>query len=83
MTGAYSNAATVTATLYDSAGSAVSSFTSINMVYLAGTNGNYRGTVSQTFNPSPSTEYILKIDGTESGADIHIEIPCTVKVRRT
>lgn len=83
MTGEYANAATVTATLYDSSGNAVSAFTSISMGYIPGTNGNYRGTISQTFNPNVGTEYILKIDGVQWGSDFHIEIPCSVKVRRS
>jgi hypothetical protein len=78
----YLNAATVTATLYDGAGAAVSGFTSIGLSYIAASNGNYRGMVPESFNPALGDEYVLKIDAVQGSSVLHVEIPTSVRVRR-
>ena len=78
----YFNASTVTATLYDSAGSAVTGLTSVSFSYVSGSNGNYTGSVSESFDPSIGTDYTLKIDASEGSTVGHWEIPVSVRVRR-
>lgn len=79
----YLNAATVTATLYDSSGSAVTGLNGITLSYVSSTDGNYKGYVESTFDPSPGVNYTLKVDATEGSVVGHWEIPVTVKVRAT
>lgn len=83
VTGAFLNAATVTATLKDKNGNAVTGLSSLTLAFLAGTNGNYRGQVEQTFDPAPGRGYVLHIDSDEGGVVGHWEIPVIVEVRRT
>ena len=75
------NAATVTATLKDSAGAAVTGLSALALAYIAASNGDYRGQVEDTFNPAPGDDYTLHIDASEAGIVLHIEIPVSVQVR--
>ena len=83
----YSNA-TVMATLVDQLGDPVPGFTNVAMSYIAGTNGNYRGLVVQTFNPPLGVGYTVQITAiVPGGADPsgntegYWEIPAQVTAR--
>jgi hypothetical protein len=85
--GTFFNGATVTATLIDQYLQPVPGCTAIVLNYLAGTNGNYRGLVEQTFNPPLGVGYTLQItgsapgQGTDNEADLFLEIPAIVVPR--
>ncbi len=58
-TGAWTNGATVTATLYDSSGSEVAG-SSITLTYVAGSNGKYVGTLPYTISTIKGAQYTIK-----------------------
>lgn len=78
----YFNAATITATLKDSSGNNVTGATNISLSYVASSNGKYRGTVQETFNPSVGS-YTLHIDASQGGIVGHWEVPASVKIRKS
>lgn len=76
------NAATVTATLVNTAGTVADpAISGLALSYIAASNGNYRGTVAATFNP-PAGNYTLKIDAAQGLVVLHLEIPVSVQTRR-
>jgi len=86
-TGTAINGATVTATLVDESGAQVPSLTNVALTYIAGSAGNYRGLVEQTFNPSLGSGYTLTIkasapgQGPDNTVDLYLEIPARVAPR--
>jgi hypothetical protein len=74
VSGAFLNAATVTATLKDPAGANVTGLTAIPLAYVAASSGDYRGQVEETFNPAQKDGYTLHIDASEGGLVLHVEI---------
>lgn len=79
LTGNYLNAATVTATLYDSAGSAVTGLNALALAYVAASNGKYRGNVEDSFAPALGDDYEIHFNGQEGSTVFHREIPCSVR----
>jgi hypothetical protein len=83
----YVNNATVFATLVDQFGNPVAGLNNVELFYLGGSNGDYRGLVEQTFNPKIGVGYTLKISasapglGIDNEADMLLEIPAEVVVR--
>ena len=76
------NSATVTATLKDAAGVAVTGASSLAMSYVTGSTGVYRVTLPYTLSLSPNGRYTLHIDANAgSGQRAHWEIPIVAKVR--
>jgi len=71
----------LTGTLKDSAGAAVTGFSAIALVYVAGSNGDYRAAVAATVDPAAGTTYVLHVESTTTG--INFQIPTTVKARTT
>lgn len=70
-------------TLVDDNGIPVTGCISVPMNYLVSTNGNYQGVFGDNnFYPVPGTSYRLLIDGSNSGAFIHIEANVEVKARQ-
>lgn len=76
------NTAVCTATLKDSAGSSVTGITDLVLVYVAASDGIYRGIIQDTFDPPTGNNYTLHIDADNSGDKLHIEIKARVSVRR-
>ena len=66
-TGAFINDATVTFTLKDSGGSAVSGATSVSMDYISGTRGCYIGVLEDGVSLTADATYYLEITATASG----------------
>jgi len=78
------SAADLTATLKDAAGSPVTGFSGIALAYLANTNGDYRGAVGASVDPTPSSAtvtYTLHVESSTTG--INFQLPATVKARTT
>jgi len=81
------NNAIVLATLVDQFNQPVAGCMAIPLNFLAGTSGNYRGLVEQTFNPTLGTGYTLQItasapgQGSDSTVDLFLEIPAVVVAR--
>lgn len=63
-TGAYVNDASVTMTLKDSAGAAVTGATSLTLSYVTDSNGLYAGTVPFSVSLTAGAVYTLEITGT-------------------
>jgi hypothetical protein len=82
LTGAFLNAATVTATLKNRSGQNVAGLTDLPLNYVAGSNGDYRGQVEETFNPPQRDGYTLIIDAAEGGLVGHWEFPARVEARQ-
>ena len=82
--GTYLNAASVTCTLVNGSGVPVSGQTwPLAMVYQAGSNGKYIGTLEDTLSLSEGQTYVAVIDADAgSGLKGHWEIPLKAKVRR-
>lgn len=84
ITGAFVNGATVTASLYDPTGAAVSTFTGIPLNYVAASSGVYRGQVPNTFDPlALGGGYVLKIDAVNGAVKAHIEVSTIVAIRKS
>lgn len=81
LTGSYLNSATVTSTLYDSAGSTVTGLNALSLSYVAASNGKYRGNVEETFAPALGDNYEIWFFGNEGSSYFHLEIPCSVRAR--
>jgi hypothetical protein len=75
-TKAYANAATVTATIVDSAGSTVSG-SSTSLTYVTNSNGKYSGSIPSTVVMVEGTSYSLQIVASQSGKDITMRFPFT------
>lgn len=61
VTDAYVNDATVTATVYDSDGIAVSGAEDLSIPYIADSNGNYAGQVPNTVTITKDAEYEVEV----------------------
>jgi len=84
LAGAWVNsAADLTATLKDSAGAPVTGFTAIALAYIAGSNGDYRGSVAASVDPAPGTGYVLHVESDPNVSGINFQEPTTVKARTT
>jgi hypothetical protein len=81
VSGNYLDAATVSATLYDRLGNPDSVLTDITLVYLAGTQGNYQGTVPFAFNAADGGGYNLVITADQGGVQAQWTIPVVVRPR--
>ena len=66
-TDAYINDATVTFTLKDSAGVAVSGAEDVSMTYQSATDGNYHGVLESTVTLTESAHYHLELTATSGG----------------
>lgn len=77
------NTATCTAILKDRDGNSVSGITNLSLVYIANSDGVYRGNIPDTFDPPVGNSYTLLIDSDDSGNKLHIEINTRVSVRRS
>lgn len=80
----YMNAATITATLVDSAGVTVPGFTGVTGVYIVASNGTYRFQVDPSvFNPALGGGYVIQITGNQGGKYFYGELPAKVATRQT
>ena len=68
----YLSAATVTVTLVDANGNAVTGATNITLTAVGGSPGTYNGPVAYTFNPAPGT-YTLQITAVNAGQNFYGE----------
>jgi multidrug efflux pump subunit AcrB len=59
--GGYVNTATVTMTLYNSAGTAVTGASNLPLSYVTGTDGRYEGTLPSTLSLTPGASYLLVV----------------------
>jgi hypothetical protein len=82
LTGAYLNAATVTATLRDLAGVAVAGLDGVALAYVAGSDGDYRGQVEETFDPPPG-RYRIEFTAVEGALVARWDDDVIVRVRTT
>jgi hypothetical protein len=90
ITGDYFNTATVTATLVDinnflgsGAGHTVPGFP-LTLVHVTNSDGQYRGKVAYTVTATlPVGGYKMLFDSIQSGTQLHVEIPCSVAVRKS
>lgn len=83
VSGTFLNAATVTATLYDSEGNAVSGQSwPKTLDYVAGSDGDYRVTVTHSMALTASHKYTARItaDG-GSGLYAQFSVPCQARAR--
>lgn len=78
--GQFWTAAVAAATLYDQNGNATM-VQDVSLLYQAGTNGNYIGTVTTDFSMPIGGGYTLQIDASQNGASLHLELPAIVKAR--
>lgn len=83
LTGNFLNSATVSSTLYDSAGSAVSGLNGLALSYVSSSNGKYRGNVEQTFAPALGDNYEIWFEAAQGSSVGHWEIPCSVQARKS
>lgn len=83
LAGTFVNNATVTATLKDRSGVVVSEVNNLTLVYVAASNGKYRGLVEDTFNPTRGGGYTLVVEADQAGTKLHLEIPVEVRVRKS
>lgn len=74
------DAAVATANLYDQNGN-LTMVQNVTLTYLAGTLGNYQGTITTDFSMCVGGGYTLKIDAAQGGAILHLELPAVVIVR--
>lgn len=79
--GQFWNAATAQATLMDEYGNVVPSIDNVTLNYVAGSNGNYSGSVTTDFSMPIGGGYTLIIDATQNGARFHLELPAQVVAR--
>jgi hypothetical protein len=80
----FANTATLTATLKDSAGVAVTGFNTVSGVYQVNSDGVFRFPVDgTTFNPDIGSRYKLFITGTYNTGVYEVEIVVEVVVRST
>ena len=77
----YFNAATVSATLRDSTGTAVTGATNITLNYVPASNGKYIGSIQESFNPPIGSGYKLEITAIQSGIQGKWTIKAKVKIR--
>lgn len=80
-TNVYASGATMTATLLDTNRNPVAGLNGIVLAFQSGSNGNYFGTVTNSFAPTPGTDFTLVLDGDNGSSHLHIEIPTEVGVR--
>ena len=81
-TGDFWTSAVIQATLQDQNGAQVAGCINVSLVYQAGSNGNYFGTVQQDFSPPIGDGYVLIVDGDEGAVHLHLEVPVEVQARR-
>ena len=79
--GQFLTGATVTATLFDDRGNPDSVFNNIALVYQAGSDATYQGSVPDTFNPDLGDGYTVVITALEAGVQGKWSIPAVVKLR--
>jgi hypothetical protein len=83
----YFNNATGTLKVLDPNGNAVvigaAGATSLSIVYVAASNGNYRALITSAFNPPLGSGYKIVVDLTAPGGAVgHWELPATVAARK-
>ena len=81
VSGTFLDSATATATLYNNQGQADSILNNITMNYIAASNGQYQGTVPDTFNAPLGSGYTLVITAVQAGVQAQWTIPVQVKAR--
>jgi hypothetical protein len=79
----YINNATGTFNVNDPTGALVANGGPITLNYIAGSNGDYRGLLTNAFNPATLGQgYTIKVDLTAPGGFVgHWELPAQVKAR--
>ena len=80
-TGDFLNSATVTASLYDENGNIDPVINDLPLGYLPATNGQYQGTVPDTFNASLGGGYRMVITAVQAGIQAQFTIPAQVRLR--
>lgn len=75
------NNATGTVTLYDEHDTPVAGLSGISMVYVTGSNGNYRGAVGSAFTPPVGGGYTLVIAMNANGTIMTTKTPTVVEPR--
>lgn len=86
VSGNYLNNALVAATLLDQRGNPDPVLNNMQLGYLEGTNGNYQGTVPETFNPpafvnKPQSGYTLQLLAIQAGVQSLFSISAVVTLR--
>ena len=79
--GAYVNDATVTMTLYDSLGVAVTGAINVSLPYVASSDGKYQGTIESTADIDDDSSYSLVITATSGSKNGQITLDCVAKTR--
>ncbi len=81
-TGAYINDATVTMTLKDQSGSAVTGATGLSMAYVTGSNGTYRATIPYTISCTSHRSYTVEVTA-DAGSGLlgFWEVPVLIETR--
>jgi len=74
VTGSYINNATVTATMTDSSGSAVSGVGTINFTYISGSDGNYAGEVPAAAELTDGQQYTLTVTAAGGGFQLVVKV---------
>ena len=77
----YEDAATVKATLYDVNGIPVSGLIDIPMLYVAGSEGIYRGQVTAAFDPPAAKNYELVITAVSGSSELKFKVRTIVEDR--
>lgn len=72
----YINDATVTATLKDPAGAAVTNASNISLSYVAGSNGDYQGVIPENAALVRRKEYFLEVTAVSAGRNGFRRIRC-------
>lgn len=80
-TDAYVNDATVTFTLKDSNGTAVTGAENISMSYVSSSNGQYRGTLQDTVTLTNGGTYYLEVTATGAGFKGFWRFECLARYR--
>jgi hypothetical protein len=80
-TGLFLNAATVVATLFDEHGNADPIINNLAMGYIPASNGQYQGTVPDTFNAKLGGGYNMVITALQAGIQAQFTIPAQVRLR--
>lgn len=79
LTGAYQNAATVTASIYDRTGALVEGLESITLNYIALSNGEYRGAIPDN-SPAPAgASYSIRLVAEQAGLKRTWKNPLTIE----
>lgn len=79
--GSYINDATVTMTLYNSSGAAVTGAISVSLPYVSSSNGKYQGVIDSTVALVSDASYTLKITAVSGTKNGFVELDCVAATR--